>query len=265
MLAAVLTVGCGGASDETARTDDDAATTVAATTNETDTAPVLEPLSKELPTCVPAKARKSVVAFRASDGVPLVGVFVGSGARGVVLAHQLDNDLCAWMAYARRLAHLGYRVLSFNFRGYAPSGGQAAPLAYDADVAGAVRTLRRQGARRTVAVGASMGGTAVLTAAPELGVLLAGAASVSAPAELDQLDARAAVERLSTPTLFLASRYDSDFALAARRLFRAAAVEEKEFQLFPGAAHGIDMLAGAEGEGARGLLERFLARQLGTR
>lgn len=264
-LATMFTVSCGASSDEAATTGDRAAATVAATTSTSDASPVLEPLSKELPTCVPAKARKSVLAFRASDGVPLVGVLVGSGARGVVLAHQLDNDLCAWMPYARRLARLGYRVLSFNFRGYAPSGGKAAPLAYDVDVAAAVERLRRLGATRTVAVGASMGGTAALAAAPKLSARLTGVATLSAPAELNRLDARAAARRLRIATLFLASRYDSEFASDARRLFRAAAADEKELHLFPGTAHGIDLLAGAEGRGARRLLEGFLARELNAR
>ena len=266
-LAAALAVSsCGGTSDRAAPTGTAAAdvdTAAPATTTTTETTAALEPFTEESPTCVPVD-RDSIVRFRAPDRVPLVGVVLGNGARGVVLAHQLDNDLCAWIPYGRRLARLGYHVLAFSFRGYAPSGGQAAALAYDADVVGAVETLRRRGARGVVAVGASMGGTAVLSAAPEIDPPLAGVASLSGPAELEELDARAAVRRLHVPVLFLASRSDTEFASDAGRLFRAAAADARILRVFPGAAHGIDMLSGRDGREPRSVLERFLDRRLPT-
>ena len=265
VVGVAVAASCAASSDPTAPTGAQTTTPAAAPTTETEPAPVREPLSKELPTCVLPRARKTIVAFRARDGVPLVGVLRGSGGRGVVLAHQLDDDLCAWMPYARRLARLGYRVLAFSFRGYAPSGGAVAVPAYDADVAAAVAVLRRRGATRTAAVGASMGGTAALAAAPDIRPRLAAVASLSGPAALDELDARVAVRTLAIPILFLVGRDDSEFALDARRLVRAAASNEKELRVFPGAAHGIDLLTGADGRAARAVLERFLARHLRTR
>jgi pimeloyl-ACP methyl ester carboxylesterase len=51
-----------------------------------------------------------------------VGAVVGSGARGVVLAHETNANLCAWFPFARRLADAGYLVLALDLRGYGASG-----------------------------------------------------------------------------------------------------------------------------------------------
>ena len=68
-------------------------------------------------TCVTKAERAHVLRFRASDRVRLVGVELGCGPRGVVLAHQGASDLCIWIPYARSLAARGYRVLVFDHRG----------------------------------------------------------------------------------------------------------------------------------------------------
>ena len=41
---------------------------------------------------------------------------------GVVLAHMLPADQTSWFDFADRLGELGYRVLTFDFRGYCPGG-----------------------------------------------------------------------------------------------------------------------------------------------
>ena len=95
------------------------------------------------------------------------GYEVGRGRRGVVLVHEAHSNLCGWWPYAVRLAHQGFHVILFDDRcqGEAPCSGGAGPSAETLDVAGAVSTLRRAGARQVALIGASHGGSIVITAA----------------------------------------------------------------------------------------------------
>ena len=65
--------------------------------------------------------RKRVVRFQAADRIRLIGVELGSGRRGVVLAHSHRQSLCEWLPHARRLARGGYRVLVFDHRNHGSS------------------------------------------------------------------------------------------------------------------------------------------------
>ena len=71
--------------------------------------------------CVTKADRSHVVRFAASDGTRLIGLQVGSGPRGVVLAHGYRSSLCEWLPQARRLARGGYRVLVFDHRNHGSS------------------------------------------------------------------------------------------------------------------------------------------------
>jgi hypothetical protein len=55
-------------------------------------------------TCPGDAAAGTKVAFTAGDGAALVGIELGQGRTGVVLAHQNSSDLCEWLPYGKRLA-----------------------------------------------------------------------------------------------------------------------------------------------------------------
>jgi alpha-beta hydrolase superfamily lysophospholipase len=172
--------------------------------------------------CVPKSAE---IRFKAADGTRLAGFRLGRGRTAVVLAHQTDGDACQWASYARRLAGRGYLVVAFDFRGYGDSqarGGRAAGR-LAADVAAAAKAARARGARKVFAVGASMGGTAVLVAGANIRPPLSGVVSLSAPADFGAIRAQSAVPKLTVPVLYVAGELDSDFALDARRLYDATA------------------------------------------
>src|SRR5262249_24915061 len=71
--------------------------------------------------CFPATAHARLLHFRTSDGLRLAGFELGSGRRGVVLAHQYDGDACQWGPYGASLARAGYHVVAFDFRGFGRS------------------------------------------------------------------------------------------------------------------------------------------------
>ena len=197
-------------------------------------------------TCVTAPERRSVVRFTASDGTRLIGVAFGRGARGIVLAPQgSSGDLCSWVPYARTLARAGYHVLAIDHRGRGSSDfARSVALLHrvDLDVVAAAKALRRRGAARLVLGGASLGGTAVLGAAPQIKPAVQGVFTLGAPQTYVRVDAVSAIRRLTAPVLFVAAEDDTPFDDDARALHAAAAPRDKQLAIFPGAVHGAPQL-----------------------
>jgi dienelactone hydrolase len=161
-----------------------------------------------------------LVRFRTADGARLLGVAIGNGRVGVVLSHQLGSDFC-------------------EFRGSGSSdAGKASPARLDRDVIAGAGELRRLGARRVVIVGASMGGTASLVAAPELRPAPKLVVSLSGPSYFGGLDASKAVPRFRGPVLFAAGADDDGFPSDARTLYRASPTPAKRLLIVGGGDHG---------------------------
>ena len=206
----------------------------------------------------PCVRKAAEIRFKAADGTKLAGYRLGRGTTAVLLAHQVRGDACQWASYARRLAARGYLVIAFDFRGYGDSqtrsGRAAGRLA--ADVAAAARAARARGARKVFAVGASMGGTAVLAAGVNTRPQLSGVVSLSGPATFSWIDALNLVPRLTVPVLYLAGQFDSEFALDAQRLYDATASTDKAIHILPVGSHGVDFVR--SDPQARGLVESFI-------
>ena len=207
--------------------------------------------------CVTKAERKRVVRFEAADRTRLIGVELGSGPRGVVLSHGRGQDVCDWIRHARRLARGGYRVLVFDHRNHGSSAYTRKRFwRMDHDVVGAVRTVRRRGAKTVVLAGSSMGGTAVLVGAATAQPPVDGVLSLSAPTHVSTVDAEQAVRKLSAPTAFVAAENDDPFDDDARTLFEASAAREKQLEVLTASAlHGTGLLANAS---IRALFDGFL-------
>ena len=205
--------------------------------------------------CVPKRAE---IRFKAADGTRLAGFRLGRGRTAVVLAHEVRGDACQWASYARRLAGRGYLVISFDFRGYGDSQQRGGPAAnrLSADVTAAAKAARARGARKVFAVGASMGGTAVIVAGAHTRPPLSGVISLSGPAYFAAMSAIDVAPKLTVPILYVAGRLDEDFALDAQRLYDATASRDKAVHILPGGSHGVELVRfDAQ---ARGLVERFI-------
>ena len=191
--------------------------------------------------CLTAAEAAKVFRFSTSDGASLVGLTMGRGRTGLVLGHQLGSDLCEWLPQARAFADRGYRVLVFDFAGFGDS--RAGPDGrVDNDVVAATAELRRRGADRVVLVGSSMGGTAVLSAAPRIRPPVAGVVSLSGASSFGGVDAEGAMARLRVPVLFVVAADDQHFTEQARLMYRAARVPDKDLLVVPGGGHGTSML-----------------------
>jgi pimeloyl-ACP methyl ester carboxylesterase len=192
------------------------------------------------------------ITFDSPDGITLAGRLFGpdEGSAGVVLAHMFPADQSSWYGFAARLAGEGYRVLTFDFRGYCP-GGEAGCSEGDKripdiwqDVVGAMAALRAEGVSRIALIGASMGGTASLVAASKDGEDVEAIVTLSAPISFEGLVAGPeTVSQLTGAKLFIAGHADTVAAEAVQTLYDEA-VQPKRPLILTTEAHGTEILTG---------------------
>jgi pimeloyl-ACP methyl ester carboxylesterase len=209
------------------------------------------------------------VAFSAEDGTELIGRLWGDGDVGVVLAHGF-SELTGqddWLPWPGILSEEGYTVLTFNFRGFCSEGGCSGggiQLGNNwKDVLAAMDFLSSQGAERVFLVGASMGGIAVMRAARDPRVEVAGIVSLSTPqfpaqyysGEPEANDITPGrLRAIDEPKLFVAGNGDTQlvlggevirFAEEAERMFEAAA-EPKDLLIVDSHSHSSELVTVAE-------------------
>jgi alpha-beta hydrolase superfamily lysophospholipase len=197
--------------------------------------------------------KAELVWFKASDGAPLDGAIIGSGDRGVVVAHGYPGDVCGMLGFGWHIARRGFRLLVFDFRGFGLSPRAPTHEAinhYTADLAGAAALLRERGAKKVFLVGWSFGGTAVAAAAPRLDPPPDGVVDISGPATLEfafpgagDLNGIARAPGLTSPFLYLTARGDSRVVLdEAWELMRKAPTKDKRLFVYPGDYHAGGLL-----------------------
>ncbi len=194
---------------------------------------------------------------RAAD---LAGVLLGTGRTGLVLAHQNNADHCQWAPYALESVQAGYRVLTFDFPGF---GQSPTGVSNDETVVAAASYLRGQGVTSVALIGASMGGTAVLVAAPKITPPVAGVISLSGPKTFKDADATAAVRDLGVPVLFAACELDLPYGTDAATLYAATpASDPRTLLVVPGCSkHGVQLTdpnGGADPAKVRTAMHDFL-------
>jgi len=213
------------------------------------------PTATPIPTPTPQPIVTEKVSFVTEDGVTLSGtLFPGGGDLAVVLAHQGAGQPSqkSWHTFATLAAQRGFTALPFDFR--SDFGG---PL--DRDVVAAVRFLRRRGYTRIACIGASMGGTSCLVAAltEELaGVGVIGSDwSTGGGLTLEPADLAA----LTMPKLFVTTDNDRFTGIpAVMKSIYKQAPEPKQFQEYPGTAHGTEIFGTKYRDDFRALLMGFL-------
>ena len=213
-----------------------------------------------------ALAESQAITFESSDGVELAGRLFGpdDATAGIVMAHMLPADQSSWFDFADRVGELGYRVLTFDFRGYCPGGdagcsqGTKRVSALWQDVQGAVDYLKEQGTKRIGLVGASMGGTASLVVASRSDEAIRAVVTLSAPVSIDGLVAGPEIlAATNAAKLFIAGNGDGVAAQSAQAFFDQSA-PPKRVEILTTADHGTDLLEGNQGEIARNLIIGWL-------
>ena len=202
----------------------------------------------------PRLAGSHAVSMMAPDGVVLAGREFGDGRTGIVLSHYASEERgqTMWFSFAQVLRQRGYRVLTFNFRGYCPGGaGGCSGGVFDKveswrDVGLAADTLRQSGVTKVFVMGAGLGGHSCLWAASRGGVDFAGVIAVSAPQLAiggpSSYDLTATILRsIKEPKLFLAGNtIDAEARDDALSMY-AASLKPKELELLSSAVAGPEL------------------------
>ena len=218
-----------------------------------------------------AVAASKPVSFKTSDGVELSGRIFGpqSATSGVVLAHTLSGDQTKWFGFADRLANQGYRVLTFDFRGYCPggdggcSGGSKDVDAATTDLEAAVQYLRDDGVERLGIAGASMGGTAALLVASKDAEGIPAVVLLSAPQVLYGLEAGPEVlQTVTGAKLYIAGLGDPAGAAAAADAMAALGPQPVQEEIVTADEHGTALLNSTSGEHVQELMEQWFGRYL---
>ena len=210
------------------------------------------------------------VFFPTSDGVRLSGRLFGpaDAVVGVVLAHMLPADQTSWFPEAAHLAAAGYRVLTFDLRGYCPGGdggcseGQKDVKAAPTDLTAALDFLSSDGPTRVALIGASVGGTAALMVASGRQDVPA-VITLSAPEVLDRLAAGPGVlTNITGAKLFIAGLGDPAGAAASAQYFYDQSPQPKRLEIVTADDHGTDLLSGSQGSHVEQLIDAWLAMYL---
>jgi len=175
---------------------------------------------------------------------------MGRGPVGIVMANDVPHPLCEEVSEAQFLAHRGYRVLVFDYRGHGESEAGADRGRLDLDVVAAAGELRRLGSDSVFLMGFYAGGAVALVASTEIDPALSGVVAVSAAARHGQYvngpytapGALDAAGRLRAPVLCLAVRTDGFVPLPEdRRLYRLTGSQDKRLVVFPYGGGGLDL------------------------
>jgi uncharacterized protein len=117
-------------------------------------------------------AYERVTFYSQVDNIPLAGWYIGTSGKTIVVLHaqdgRKDDPTIGLLEIDRALVQHGYRVLTFDFRGYGESGGDRYSLGdlETRDVAGALAFLKGRGVNEVGVLGFSMGAATALNAAP---------------------------------------------------------------------------------------------------
>lgn len=205
-------------------------------------------------------AAQDHASFTTQDGGLIYADLYGKGDHAVVLAHGGRFTKESWEPQARVLAEAGFRVMAIDFRGDGQSRGpgQSDPMGASLhfDVLGAVRYLRRNGAKTVSVVGGSMGGGA------------AGDASIaSQPGEIDRLvllgaSPNGSADKLKSAVLFIVARDDSNGAgprLPGIRAQYEKAPQPKRLIILDGSAHAQYLFQTDQGDRVMREILQFLS------
>lgn len=205
--------------------------------------------------------------FRTSDGITLTGRLfrhTEAGDAVVLLAHMGGRDQRDWEDFARLMASRGLPAFTLDMRCHGESGCDASSdIAHRTDLRAALALLRERGYRRVVCVGASLGAGACARVA--LVEELAGLVFLGGPNPGVVGDKQYPQDLVNPgmPKLFVVTEYDRYAAVrtATRELYEVSP-EPRHLQIYPGTAHGTEMLTAEYGDDFRDLLANFLEEAL---
>lgn len=207
----------------------------------------------------PSPLAPRTITFSTPDGAAIDGTLHGSGDAAVIFS-IMGNCKRGWEDMADLVARNDMTAFTYQWRGCRDTGSvdEDEIQKFVDDLRGAINFMREQGAKKIILVGASLGGCASAKLAVESQA--DGLIVVASPREIDQWGFAIEQADLNTDIakLFITAENDKTVpASATRELFDLAA-EPKEWQTYPGNAHGTDLFEGAHGDEVQGRILKFI-------
>jgi esterase/lipase len=183
----------------------------------------------------------STVTFDTADGATITGELYGSGKTAVIFS-VMGDCTPGWREFAQFVAAKGYLALTYQWRGCkANSVDDVLIRKFLEDARAAIAFAREQGAERIILAGASLGGCASAKLAVESGA--SGLIVLASPTSIPQWDFEIQASDLNTeiPKLFITAENDGTVPADATRALYDLAVDPKDWQTYPGSAHGTNL------------------------
>lgn len=216
--------------------------------------------------CVPEELRDKATTLTTSDGVHLSALVLGSGDKGVLLAHEQGYSICSFLDLGTELADSGYLVVIPEYRNHGasedfPEDNQN----IDRDADAALSELERWGAKRVFLAGASCGGSTAIIAGVRQALPIEGLIILSSPAQCGPLDSIPSVKKIKAPSLFVFSPgdYGGSIEQEVRKLYQASGATDKELIVDESGYHGTDMYhRGEHGDALKSKLIDFVKKEI---
>lgn len=228
-------------------------------------APTMAPsATPSLPALTPTiSADPQAVTFSTADGATLNGALYGSGDTAVIFS-LMGSCKEGWAELAKETAKQGLLALTYQWRAcQANSVDEVLIRKFLDDTRGAIEFVRAQGAERIILVGASLGGCASAKLAAEAQAV--GLVVLAAPEAISDWGFRIDAADLATdgPKLFITAESDPVVPPKATRALYDLAAAPKEWQTYPGVAHGTDLLAAPDGDEVKQRILQFILAAAG--
>ncbi|GMU41289.1 MAG: hypothetical protein AMXMBFR23_21550 [Chloroflexota bacterium] len=171
--------------------------------------------------------------------------------RVAIYLHEYRETQATWWDYATVIRRIPVSAITFDFRGHTEEEGDARDDGDQDDIPGmvedaraAVAFAREQGFEQIMLVGAGMGAAVAIEVAagePDLRVI-----GLSTPSEFDLLLTRESIVPVADRVALAATEEDLSAAHSLTELQEAGRIPAERVRLYPGRAHGVEMLTSAE-------------------
>jgi esterase/lipase len=187
-------------------------------------------------------AAPQTISFNTPDGATIEGTLYGSGETAVIFS-VMGNCERGWEDMAKLVAQHEITALTYQWRGCRESGGAVEPelRKFVDDLRGAIQFMRDRGVKKIILAGASLGGVASAKLAVESspnGLII-----LAAPREIEEWNFEIGLGdvNIDMPKLFITAENDSVVPIERSRELFDLVAEPKEWQIYPGTAHGTDL------------------------
>jgi esterase/lipase len=211
------------------------------------------------PSPAPAIKAPEQVTFSTPDDAVLTGTVYGVGNVAVIFS-VMGNCKRGWEDMAELVAQHGMTALTYQWRACRESAGavEAELQKFVDDLRGAITYMRAQGAQKIILAGASLGGVASAKLAVESspnGLII-----VASPREIEDWNIEITLGdvNIDMPKLFITAENDSVVPMEKSRELFDLVAEPKEWETYPGTAHGTDLFETESGEAMQNRILEFL-------